>query len=181
MKLNEKQQRIVTENIGLVGKVIQDKVHDVNRLCIYTYDDIFQIGCIGLCKAAYTDKGGCFSTYAYRLIWNEICTALIYSSKRSTKEISINPEIMTTPLLQEQESFGMAPVLWNILDRAEATASGVTAKGIRALRLMHEGYTCREIGAQMGVSPNNVSAWVSKARQYLQADQELMELKHLGK
>lgn len=40
------------------------------------YDDIFRIGCIGLCKAAATDKGGTFFTYAYRLIWNEICDAL---------------------------------------------------------------------------------------------------------
>ena len=48
--------------MGLVGKVIKDKVHGVNGLGIYTYDDLFQIGCIGLCKAAATDKGGCFST-----------------------------------------------------------------------------------------------------------------------
>ena len=44
-------------------------------LRIYSHDDLYQIGCIGLCKAAATDKGGCFSTYAYRLIWNEICDA----------------------------------------------------------------------------------------------------------
>lgn len=70
MTLNDAQRKQVEENIGLVGKVIKDKVHGVNGLGIYTYDDLFQIGCIGLCKSAATDKGGCFSTYAYRLIWN---------------------------------------------------------------------------------------------------------------
>lgn len=40
MKLNEAQQRIVSENMGLVGKVIKDKVHGVNQLGVYTYDDI---------------------------------------------------------------------------------------------------------------------------------------------
>lgn len=44
---------------------------------------------------------------------------------------------------------------------------GVTAKGIRALRLMADGYTAREIGEQMGASANNVTAWVSRARRYL--------------
>lgn len=33
---------------------------------VLIYDDVFQIGCIGLCKAAAIDKGGTFSTYAYR-------------------------------------------------------------------------------------------------------------------
>ena len=94
MKLNEAQQRIVSENMGLVGKVIKDKVHGVNQLGVYTYDDIFQIGCIGLCKAAATDRGGCFSTYAYRLIWNEICSALIYASRRSTTECAADPEVL---------------------------------------------------------------------------------------
>ena len=54
-----------------------------------------------------------------------------------------------------------------LLDEAERSAAGVTAKGIRALRLMSDGYTAREIGEQMGASANNVTAWVSRARRYL--------------
>ena len=77
-----------TAYIRLVQKVINDKIHGPYQLGIYTYDDIFQIGCIGLCKAAATDKGGTFSTYAYRLIWNEVCDALIYSTKRHATEFS---------------------------------------------------------------------------------------------
>ena len=70
-----KEQRVkVEENMGLVGKVIGDCVHTLDKGCIYTYDDLFQIGCIGLCKAAQTDQPGhkgAFSTYAYCLIRNE--------------------------------------------------------------------------------------------------------------
>ena len=68
MKLSEENQRKVEKNLGLVHKVINDKVHGPYQLGIYTREDLFQIGCIGLCKAAATDKGGNFSTYAYRLI-----------------------------------------------------------------------------------------------------------------
>ena len=56
MKLTAEQQRKAEENMGLVGKVIADKVHGT-YFGSYTREDLFQIGCIGLCKAAATDKG----------------------------------------------------------------------------------------------------------------------------
>ena len=159
--------------MGLVGRVIQDKIHGAYQLGIYTYDDIFQIGCIGLCKAAATDKGGCFSTYAYRVIWNEICSALIYASRRSATELTIDPELMDVP---EPPDLGDMEFeeLSTLLDAAEKEAKGVTAKGIRALRLMSEGYTSREIGEQMGgAKANHVTAWVTKARKYLKSRPEI--------
>ena len=73
--LTKEQRMKVEENMGLVGKVIQDCVHTLGTGSMFDYDDLFQIGCLGLCKAAQTDKPGhtvAFSTYAYRLIRNEI-------------------------------------------------------------------------------------------------------------
>jgi len=69
----------IEENMGLVGQVIKDKVREIHRIGIYTYDDLFQIGCVGLCKAADTYRAegdACFSTYAYIIIRNEIYDAL---------------------------------------------------------------------------------------------------------
>ncbi len=44
-----KEQRVnAEENMGLEGKVIGDCVHTLDKDGIYTYDDPFQIGCIGL-------------------------------------------------------------------------------------------------------------------------------------
>lgn len=63
MKLNDQQRELVSNNIKLIHKVIHDKVHNPHQAGIFSYDDLFQIGCIGLCKAAATDKGGVFSTY----------------------------------------------------------------------------------------------------------------------
>ena len=73
MILTGKEQEKVAKNIGLIHKVIQDKLQPPYQVGMYSYEDLFQIGSIGLCKAAATDKGGTFSTYAYRLIWHEIC------------------------------------------------------------------------------------------------------------
>ena len=89
MKLDERERRLVEDNINLVHKVINDKVKCMNLISAYSREDLFQIGCIGLCKAAATDKGGHFSTYAYRLIWNEICDALITNSRKWSNELAV--------------------------------------------------------------------------------------------
>lgn len=122
MILTREQQRKVEENMGLVGKVIKDKVHGTNRYGIYSYDDLFQIGCIGLCKAAATDKGGQFSTYAYRLIWNEICDALIYANRRMETELLIDYETLGQRLAHEDEVSFLSP--WNAsgIDSSEAVS-----------------------------------------------------------
>ena len=65
--LTKEQRMKVEENMGLVGKVIQDCVHTLGAGSMFDYDDLFQIGCLGLCKAAQTDKPGhtvAFSTYS---------------------------------------------------------------------------------------------------------------------
>ena len=87
MKLTKEQQARVEENLGLVYKVLGDKLGGQAAVGCHTREDLFQIGCIGLCKAAATDKGGTFSTYAYRLIWHELCDALVQSTKRYADEV----------------------------------------------------------------------------------------------
>ena len=171
MTLSQSQQRKVEENLGLVGKVIKDKVHDPGRNSIYSYDDLYQIGCIGLCKAAYSDRGGCFSTYAYRIIWNEICTALIYANRRAARECEWNPEL----LCQEQTPDEYSE-LDMILDRLEAESSKAMAKGIRAVRLNAAGYSCAEIGNILGESTKCVTARISRTRKYLRAHPDLTAL-----
>lgn len=166
MKLTAEQQRKAEENMGLVGKVIADKVHGT-YFGSYTREDLFQIGCIGLCKAAATDKGGCFSTYAYRLIWNEICTALISATRKASGE-----QPMELPVLEIQGANGEFPStleLEDLLEQGERAAKGVVKKGIRALRLRSEGYSTREIGARLDAPDNYVTAWEAKARKFLKA------------
>ena len=112
MKLDQEQQNKMEENMGLVGKVIKDRVHGLDRNGIFTYEDLYQIGCIGLCKAAATDRGtGCFSTYTYRLIWNEICDALISGNRRQAHEI-LTDEELPCPLHSEEVSTPFRSIAW---------------------------------------------------------------------
>ena len=176
MTLTAEQQEKVTQNIRLIRKVINDKVHG-SYLGMYTYDDLFQIGCIGLCKAVATDRDGTFSTYAYRLIWNEICDALVYATRRQTREIPSD----LAPLVQDESEMDTEVLTQRIdvqsaLERAKENASPCVVKGIAAMQKMAAGATSREIGDSLGVSAKLVCAWVSKARAYLRSRPDIRAL-----
>lgn len=168
-----KEQRIkVEENMGLVGKVIQDCVHTLGAGSMLDYDDLFQIGCLGLCKAAQTDKPGhtvAFSTYAYRLIRNEIYSQLERVTRRG-REVATDPSELPCTVLDD-DTPEQREACTALLERAEAEATGVTAKGFQAIRLLMDGYSSREIGERFGVPANHVTAWVSRARKALGASE----------
>lgn len=178
MMLLEGNQEKVEGNIGLVHKVLHDKLSSPYQVGLYSYDDLFQIGCIGLCKAVSTDKGGTFSTYAYRLIWNEICDAVIYATKRKAREsiCDVTPFVAAEQEVPETLSDFRIDIE-RALAAAKAKAPPSTSKGIEAMQLMSAGYSSREIGEQMGASDKLVCAWVSKARKFLKGRPEIMQIK----
>lgn len=166
--LTDAEKRRVEENMGLVGRVIKDCVHHYSY-GVYDCDDLAQIGYMGLCKAVLTDKPGRgeFSTYAYIIIRNELYSALEYATRRGT-ELATDPAELpyreSGGSLEQQMACGD---LLSRLEKAEASASGVTAKGFLAIRLLAQGYTSREIGERFGVQASHVTAWVAKARKLL--------------
>jgi len=174
MSLTAEQQKLAEENMALVGQVIKERVDNPHKIGIFTYKDLFQIGCIGLCKAAetYDSTGNVeFSTYAYILIRNEIYKSLEYATVRRRREQILDPEDTVFAADDPFISAEYATELGSILDRLETETTGVLSKGIAALRLQAQGYSCKEIGRRFGgASDNNVSAWIAKARKYLKDD-----------
>jgi len=181
LPLNENQKKMVEENKGLVGTVIKNNVRNVNSLGIFTYDDIFQIGCEGLIKAVkkYAPGETKFSTFAYIFIRNEIFNALDYATVRRRGENieEIDTVLRLMPVRDELDE--ATSDLNKFLEEAKARATGVVSKGIDAIIMMADGYTCREIGEMMGgISANNISAWVSKSRGFLKKDPDIAAMKH---
>ena len=173
MTLTERQQRIVEANMGLVGRVIKDKVHSLGQEGAFTYDDLFQIGCIGLCKAAATDKGGCFSTYAYRLIWNEICDALVKTTRVNQNETVMEANDILRGVQEHMPDPLEACELKQILESARRSADGVTAKGVQCLMLSAQGYTSSDLANIFNANASAVRMWMTKARRYLRDFPEL--------
>ena len=60
MTLTAVQQKKVEENMRLVHQVIKDKVHGYRQWGFHTYDDLFQIGCVGYVKPRQQIKEGLF-------------------------------------------------------------------------------------------------------------------------
>jgi len=175
--MTREQQKKVEDNMGLIGKVIQDKVHGTNLQPVYSYEDLFQTGCVGLCKAVITDKGGCFSTYAYRLIWNEICDELIRATRLIQKEDALDSADIPLRYLEPEEDMLQRAELQQALTQAKKSASGVTAKGIQCIELSAQGYTSNEIASIMKAEAATIRMWMTKARRFLR---ELPELQGYG-
>jgi RNA polymerase sigma factor (sigma-70 family) len=172
------RDKLIVDNMGLVGQVIKDRVHNVNGIGVFGYDDLFQIGCVGLMKAADTFKPGKsqFSTYAYTVIRNEIFDALEYATVRRNRETAADMAHAPYSRTDDLPDISLHD-LNRILDVAQSESSGVIKKGIIALRLLSQGYTYREIGERMNVSANNVSAWVARARKALRARPEIAAIR----
>ena len=71
--MTTEQEKLVEDNLRLVTFLIQK--HYPGKSPLGDFGDVFQVGCIGLCKAAQTykpEKGFTFSTYAAKCIRNEI-------------------------------------------------------------------------------------------------------------
>lgn len=170
LPLTKEQREKVEANMGLVGKVIQDCVHTLDKGCIYDYNDLFQIGCIGLCKAAQTDQPGhkvAFSFFFNDPATTEIYTQLEYATRRGREQATDPAELPCGVEDRDLEQAESCAALMALLDRAEAEATGVTLKGIQAIRLLADGYSNREIGERFGVPANHVTAWVAKARRMI--------------
>lgn len=179
MRLTDEQRLLVEENMGLVKTVISQHVHAPNGLGVYDYDDLFQIGCIGLCKAAasFRPQGKPFSIYACVVIRNEIFGALTLATRKRAKEL---------PLSLIEEAPGGADAspkdvdVCVALDAVKRRMDGVCAKGVEALQLKVRGYSSAEIGEMYGVSANNVTAWIARARSRLKQDAAFMDSLALG-
>lgn len=169
------RNRLVVENQGLVGQVIKDCVHGINGIGLYSYDDLFQTGCIGLIKAAqsYTEGKVKFSTYAYRCIRNEIYHALEYAKLRREREVTA--DAMNNLGSDISYSPSRFPELCAALERAKASMTRSAAKGVEALMLKAKGYSSKEIGELYHAPANHVTAWISKARGELRHNPELAD------
>ena len=173
--LTDAQRALVEQYLPLVTRVMKECIHGPTG--IYDWDDLFQYGCIGLCNAAATydeSRNVLLETYAYTLIRNEIFKALEYATRRKKREFFLDMETLSreATLISEPDAD-----LYALLDAAIGNVSGVTAKGIEAIRLQAQGYSCAEIGRRFGgASDNNVSAWMSRARRRLRQNPEIAAL-----
>ena len=182
--LSDSQRRLAEQNLNIVSRVIYRYVIVNETLVGFEYDDLYQEGCIWLCKAAASfqpGKGVPFTAYAEKVVANGLrtycrlmggkqkwsCCIPLYSDSdilRSTLE-----QIPDTTY-QEDEMLADMDVM-QLLSRMKQQYTGTARLGIEAIELRVKGYSGKEIAAMYGVKPNLVGAWISRAKQKLRQNQ----------
>lgn len=116
--LNEEQQKLVEDNLGLVGFVLS-RYFSNGRRVLATEDDAVQIGRLALCKAAerYDSSAGKFSTYAVHTIVGEYKR---YNREQMLDIRRVNTEAVSLDRLCEiAEESGRDPMFGQIVSNVE--------------------------------------------------------------
>ncbi len=172
---------MITENLNIVEYIVRHEVIKSKCVVELEYDDLYQTGCIALCRAAATYDGRVkFITYASKVIRNAM---IDYLRKIPTANISLDAPIydednycLKDSLASDEniETNIMQNNIYDILSESKKAYSGVVLKGIEAIEFKLKGYSGAEIAELYGVKCNHVSAWISKAVKKLKENSEFM-------
>lgn len=185
--LNQEQQDLVAQNLAVVHWVIRDYIHVNPAIPGLEYDDLFQEGCIWLCKAAtsYQEDGQAqFFTYAKRVVRNGLfsyCSRVCRKSKKYSRlilgehgELAADGEAVSF----EADDFNAQMSLMETLSLLEASKQdydGVARLGIEALTLKVQGMCVTDIAKLYRVPPSHVGAWISRAISKLRGDPKFLK------
>ncbi len=185
IQLTEEQRNIVERHLCIVNTVIRDRITVNESMFGFSYDDLFQEGCIWLSKAVLTfdsKKEVKFETYAYKVVSNGLRT---YCRLTVGKQ----KHIITVPSYTEEDGeFAMDQIAdddnyeqfisemdtFMLLKKMKRQYTGTVKLGIEAIEWKVKGFSGREIADMYGVKPNLVGAWISRASSKLRENEEFM-------
>lgn len=188
-KLTSEQSELVSANLDVVKEVIYFHINVNELIDGLGYDDLYQIGCMALCRAAMTYNGSVqFKTYAGVVVRNKLidhCRAVIVKHRRSyTTSLKIGTNDNEDCEYDDSENlFSAFDDGFDKIENAEALEAlimakqrynGITLKGIEAIELKVKGYTGKEIADMYGTSPNLIGAWIARAASRLRKDSKFM-------
>lgn len=184
--LTKQQQELVAQNLSIVHWVICDYIHVNPTICGLEYGDLFQEGCLWLCKAAatYDDERAKFTTYAKKVVRNGLtsyCRKICARSKNfSHLIIGERGELAAdgTALDPKPDAFESCVSLIETLSLLEASKKdydGVARLGIEALALKLQGMQIADIAALYHVPPSHVGAWISRSAAKLRSNSKFLK------
>lgn len=178
--MNMQEKKLVEDHLYLVKNIVLATISVNESVQGLGYDDLFQTGCEALCDAARhyrKDRGAAFATFANTVIRNHLI-----SHCRKVVRLQASTRYLDAPM-GENEELNYADILpdtgnhaisdfetFYLLTEAEKCYSGISQKGIEALKLKCMGHTGVEIARYFGVKPNHIAAWISRAVNKLRAD-----------
>ena len=181
--LTDAQRDMVETNMDVVRWAIRTSIQVNEQLYGFGYDDLFQEGCIWLCKAAaaYDPGGASFPTYAQKVVENGLRT---YCRLQRSKERRCFPVseifdteadgVMASGIRSFQEQLAEVDAL-SILESAKQQYDGVARLGIEAMQLKFIGLSNTDIAAHYGIKANYLGAAVHRAAERLKSNKEFLQ------
>lgn len=189
MEFTLDMDKLAEQSLPLIHWTIHTFIRWREDIVGLAYDDLVQEGCIALCGAASSyrpDKGG-FQTYAVTVIRNHL---IDYCRDIMTHEDRL-PTVSLEHLADngwEADDMQMPPDMisqWDacrFLSERKRRYTGTARLGVEALLLkIADGYGVTDIAKLYGAKPNQVGAWVSKAKKRILMDLTQAELEAFGK
>lgn len=149
------------------------------------YGDLFQEGCLWLCKAAFTYHAGQaqFSTYAKKVVKNGIlsyCRKICSQGRHISRliigeqgELAADGEQIDQPDDHFDSHLSRLETL-DLLEASKQNYQGVARLGIEALALKVQGMRITDIAALYQVPPSHVGAWISRSLEKLRNDPDFL-------
>ena len=178
--LSDEQRKLVENNLSVIDQVIRKRITMNREIPGMEYDDLYQIGAIGLCKAAvkYQKKeNAAFETYAFRVIKNELldhARSVLRKEAARSRFISDEEAYLRQVQGRNNEFTLNERTSIDILLEKRNDVSETTRKGINAMVLQMQGYSGTDIAEKYDVKPNYVTACISRARKHLLNDRKFV-------
>lgn len=168
MELTCEQQALVAGGLGIVADVLRYSIRANENVQALGYDDLYQEGCVALCHAALTFHGGVqFKTYAQVVVKNRLIDHCRQALRLHARTVPMEGQELPTEDCLPSDALAA-------LARAKLRYAGVARQGMEAMELKLKGYSGPEIAALYHAKPNEVGAWISRARQKLLRDDEFL-------
>ena len=181
--LNDLQRQRVEDHLALVEQVLRRSIKTNETVDGMGHDDLYQDGCIALCRAAvsYREEMGAFPAYARTVIRNYLLDRCreIQSARKNLPLLSLDafaemgaPEPVspfhTEDLISDVSSDAL---LSHFRNRYHGTAR----LGIEAMELRVRGYSCADIAKLYQKKPNYIGACISRAAEKLRRERIVRE------
>lgn len=181
--LNDLQRQRVEDHLALVEQVLRRSIKTNETVDGMGHDDLYQEGCIALCRASvsYREEMGAFPAYARTVIRNYLLDRCreIQSARKNLPLLSLDafaemgaPEPVspfhTEDLISDVSSDAL---LSHFRNRYHGTAR----LGIEAMELRVRGYSCADIAKLYQKKPNYIGACISRAAEKLRRERIVRE------
>ena len=181
--LNDLQRQRVEEHLALVEQVLRRSIKTNETVDGMGHDDLYQEGCIALCRASasYREEMGAFPAYARTVVRNYLLDRCreIQSARKNLPLLSLDafaemgaPEPVspfhTEDLISDVSSDAL---LSHFRNRYHGTAR----LGIEAMELQVRGYSCADIAKLYQKKPNYIGACISRATEKLRRERIVRE------